>query len=418
MTEINAIIEGFCQKYGLTTEQASSYRVRYSRLVDEFGIPADEAARTIRGDIEKDLGLITETGERAEVPEDFPVMTIRYADPATIYDIDLSLRVLSARQQSGGKIAWSGIGADENGDRIKFLITTGASCPSLEIGSVYGFYSAIVSDYGGQISILIGKNSAVQERKDEISVPEFNVTPIAGLKPGICDVRGKIIRLNTASEKAKYLGTIADESGSMFFAVWDKEHPGFDALAEMSTVQIQNAICTARDDGSKSLDIGLATVTKSSSELQKVKTGNDFVFEITGIKAAEIVRRCPECRKVLHREGIVLSCDSHGPQNKPVEEARIKVRLDNGHETLIGFIGPDGIKALTELTPDVLDSKIKNSPLREGILEPLFHEALFGRKAVLTGDRINDILIISGGILLSGPTVETAGQALLPGVRA
>lgn len=401
------IINNLKQKFNLTDVEIKRYTDRYERLTEEFAVPIEEATRTIISDIEKDKGLADADGRRVTGNPIFPAIPINSLNPAIMTDADVCVKIVSLKHHDTGKLAYSGVAGDESG-YIKIALTSGTRSPDLKVGGVYQFYGAGLSEFNGSISLLLNKLSAVEELEGDIQALPFRRTMVRDLTPGIHDLLIKVIRLNDLHEKAKYISTLADETGSVFAAVWDKDHPGFDALREGATVYVRHAICNVRQDGSVSLDLAYAKVDKSPDDVA-AQTGVQVESDVTGIKTAEIIHRCPECKKILKREGMVLSCDAHGPQNKSIEEVRVKARLDNGKETYTAFLGPAAIESILGLTNEEALTFCTKSPLKSAVLEPFFHEKLFGRKLSLRCDPIGDLLMVQEGSFVN-PQPSQQGQ--------
>lgn len=406
------VIEIQKERFGLTDSEVKRYTDRYTRLTEEFAVPAEEALRTIITEIEKNKGIADADGRRVIGNPIFPAIPVASLNPFVMTDADVCIKVVSLKHHDSGKLARSGVGGDETG-YIKFALTSGTRSPDLKVGSVYQFYGALLSEFNGSVSLLLNKLSAVEQLDGDIDLPAFRRTMVRDLTPGIHDLFVKVIRANTQHEKAKCLLTLADESGSCFAAIWDKDHPSVLDLKEGATVYVRHALCNVRQDGSISLDLQFAQVDVSSDEIA-AKTGVQIEADITGIKTAEIVHRCPECRKILKREGLGLSCDTHGPQESSIEEVRVKCRLDDGKDTHVAFLGPVAIESLLGISNNEALALCTKSPLKGAVLEPYFHQALFGRKVSIRCGIIGDLLMVQSGSFVN-PQPSQQGQTTIQG---
>lgn len=413
---ISQTLETQKERFGLTDVEVKRYTDRYARLTEEFAVPSDEALRSIITDIEKDKGLADAEGRRVTGNPIFPAIPVASLNPFVMTDADVCLKIVSLKHHDTGKLAYSGIGGDETGF-VKFALTSGTRSPDLHVGKVFQFYGANLSEFNSCISLLLNKLSAVEALDGDLELPPFRRTMVRDLTPGIHDLLVKVVRLNDQHEKARYITTLADETGQVFAALWDHDHPGFDALKEGATIYIRHALCNVRQDGSISLDLQFARVDASDAEVA-AQTGVMVEMDVTGIKNAEIVHRCSECRKILKREGLGLSCDTHGPQESSIEEVRVKVRLDDGKVTHTAFIGPVAIESLLGMTNDQALALCAKSPLKEAVLEPFFHQALFGRKVTLRCDVIGDLLMVQSGSFVNQQPAQQGQTSIQEGVSA
>lgn len=410
------VIEIQKERFGLTDSEVKRYTDRYTRLTEEFAVPAEEALRTIITEIEKNKGIADADGRRVIGNPIFPAIPVASLNPFLMQDADVCLKIVNLKRHDTGKLACSGVGGDETG-YVKFALTSGTRSPDLKVGSVYQFYGANLSEFNGTTSLLLNKLSAVEQLDGDLELPPFRRTMVRDLTPGIHDLLVKVIRLNAQHEKARYITTLADESGQVFAALWDRQHPGFPGFVEGATVYVRHALCNVRQDGSISLDLQFAQVDTSDAEVAE-QTGVQVEMDVTGIKAAEIVHRCPECRKILKRDGMSLSCDVHGPKESSVEEVRVKLRLDDGKDTHVAFLGPIAIESLLGLSNDEALGLCTKSPLKESVLEPYFHQALFGRKVSIRCDIIGDLLMVQSGSFVNPQPAQQGQISIQEGVSA
>lgn len=406
------------ERFGLTEIEITRLKERYIRLTDEFSVPEAEAIRSLISELGRDKGLADDEGRRVPDNPIFPAIPLASLNPAVMSDADVCIKIVSLTRHDTGKLAYSGVAGDETGF-IKFALTSGTRSPDLKVGGIYQFYGALLSEFNGSLSLLLNKFSAVEEIDGDIDLLPFRRTLVRDLTPGIHDMLVKAVRLNEQHEKARYIGTVADESGQAFAALWDKDHPGFPEFVEGATVYVRHVLCNVRQDGNISLDLQFAHVDTSPDTIE-AQTGVVIEADVTSLKTAEVIHRCPECRKLLRPEGLELSCEVHGPQQSSVEEIRVKLRLENGKETHTAFLGPVALESVLGLTNEDALALCAKSPLKEAVLEPYFHKALFGRKISIRCDVIGDLLMVQSGSFVNHDTAarQQQGQSNIQEVPA
>lgn len=408
---IQAILSNLKELYGLSETDVEKYQTRYDRMVNEFSIPEKEAEISITAEIKRAAGVIDDSGSQ-NLDKIHPTVRLPDLNPETMSEADVEGMAVSLTRYTSGKKAYSGIITDSEGF-VPFVVLNGAQSVPLEQGKSYRMYGGIVSVYNGSVSLLFNKFSYIEISKTTFDTPPFNRTLVADLQPGVCDIHTKAVRVNSAHEKAKYLLTLADESGQTFAAVWDREHPGFDCLLEGLAYRIRFAICNTRPDGSKFLNLEHARLEPSGETLD-VQTGSSVVGECTSIRRGEIVLRCPLCRKKLELSGLNLKCPDHGSQQEPIEEVRVRIRIDDGNNTWTAYLGPNAIKSISGLDNQELLKMCRKNPLREAMLEPWAHALLFGKKITLTGNQIDDNLFVDR-IEFAHPATANIGQTVIEG---
>lgn len=197
-------------KFNLSEEETAKYVRRHDRMVTEFAIPEQEADRTIIQEIEKALGLSDENGRRTANPMGIGLsVNISNLNPESMSDADVLVKVVSLTRGTSGKIAYRGILADATG-YSPFAVLNGCQSPPLDQGRTYAMFGACLSRYNGILSLLFNKFSFIESSDVEIDTKPYVRTLLQDLKPGVCDIQVKILRMSTDREKYKYVGSCGD----------------------------------------------------------------------------------------------------------------------------------------------------------------------------------------------------------------
>jgi len=178
---------------------------RFDLMVDQFGVPEDEAARSIINYFLKEAGI--KPTFTPGVSQTLAVEGIK--QPGTW--IDIEAKVVDLWEPTSDSIKQVGLIGDETGV-IKFVSWTKANLPLVEEGKSYTFKNVVTDEFGGRMSVKFNKTTeivpidrdivagnaevtfygaivAIQEGSGYIKrCPECKRT----LKKGTCEKHGKI----------------------------------------------------------------------------------------------------------------------------------------------------------------------------------------------------------------------------------
>lgn len=216
--DYSQITQRISDRFAASGHQINTTKVeeKLNRLVQEFGIPPEEAERTVISDYSREFGLeMSASASEITVdgPEPVQIADIKPKEISTIIAVVTTL--FPSRSPS---IAQSGILADQTGT-VRFTAWANAGAPPVEAGSWYRFEHAAIDEYNDQISLKVESGtSIIPLGPDEIPVPA--AVRIADLRPGAVALEGKIVSLTERLDGPIHLaGVIADESGAVRFTI-------------------------------------------------------------------------------------------------------------------------------------------------------------------------------------------------------
>ncbi|PWR73363.1 hypothetical protein ACKUB1_17875 [Methanospirillum stamsii] len=412
-------IEALCARFVPLGIDQERILTKFNRFTEEFSIPADEAIRTLAIDFSKELGIVSDSGERNTDATNF--IKIGELNTNTL-EADIIGTLQTIEIPSSEKLSYSGVISDETGS-IRFVVSSSLNNKNKDIpyqlipGKTYEFLGVSVSEYNGMVSIFCSGYSLIRESKTAIPSPEFNPRPIYELMPGVSDLRARVIRSSPVNhEKIQCAGTLADETGICRFIAWKSPDNASLTLEQDKTYDIRFATISTRE-GQRQADISGSIIKPSDKAI--LKPADDKV-KISGFitrmksntgRGTEPVYRCPECRKIvkIQREG--YACEKHGIIN-PVKEFRTKCRLDNGSEAWSAILNQSAILQALGWTRDQIFEFRDSHPLGDGIIDYEIYDRLFGRKVTLIGSLFSDDRIIADGLELAHPEsqVTVSGQ--------
>ena len=216
--DFTQITQRISDKFAASGHQLESVKIneKLNRLVNEFGVPPEEAERTIISDYSREFGLETASPIPEVKNEDLEVTPISEVKPKELSTlVGVVTTLFPPRSPS---IAQSGILADHSGT-IRFTIWANSNAPAVETGRWYRFEYAAIDEYNNQINFKVETGTTVIPLEpDEIPVPEKS--PIGSLKCGTITLEGKVVSLTERNEGPVQLaGVIADETGAIRFTV-------------------------------------------------------------------------------------------------------------------------------------------------------------------------------------------------------
>ncbi len=217
-------------KIGTELDEAD-LRDEFQKYLD-YGVPADQAARTILRHHGHQPGGTAPQATGGSGDTEQPRTTLADAPGNTPY-VNLLARVVSYNTKlvhargEDKEIVWGMLG-DETATRP---YTSWRPLEGVEKGDVLEIKGAYTKEFRGEVQINFGDRTQV-EKKDPDALPktvtEFRDTAVAELAPGLRNVRvtGRILDVSSrditvqGQPKTIYGGTLADESGKIEFTAW------------------------------------------------------------------------------------------------------------------------------------------------------------------------------------------------------
>ena len=216
--DLTPITQRISEKFAVLGHQIEPAKIeeKLARMINEFGVPEEEAERSIVSDYSREFGLdeqIHSAPVVSDAPEATPIAEVKIGDWATIEGVVTVL--FESRSPS---VAQSGILADQSGS-IRFTVWAKAQAPALEQGEWYRFESAAVDEFNNQPGFQVHSGTAIFPiQHDEL--PLIETAPIADLKRGVVSLEGKVVSYTERSDgPVQIAGVIADESGAIRFTV-------------------------------------------------------------------------------------------------------------------------------------------------------------------------------------------------------
>jgi len=131
------------------------------KLLVEFGVPENEAVRTIRNYI------IREYGAPATIRRERITKIEEIKEPNKW--VTVKVKVIQLWESSSPSVSQVGLIGDETG-YIRFLVWTKAKKKPVEEGKCYIFRNVVVDDYGGILRLNVTKISEIEEIDEDIKV--------------------------------------------------------------------------------------------------------------------------------------------------------------------------------------------------------------------------------------------------------
>ena len=355
------------------------------RLVDEFGVPAAEAERTVTNELMKEYdipnpGNLSGSGEQKSVSELVP------GEWVTIEG-----RIVALSSSPSPAISQTGIIADTTG-AVRFVVWSKANAPAMSTGKWYRIESGVVDEYRGVANIKVHSGSSVKEiEKDGALIPE--VTPIADLTVGVGSVRAKVLQeWDTTHDRMLQSGLLGDESATIKFVLWKEE--GKEKLVPGTVYNIFYALVDEYN-GRHSLNLNTATCIPEEGDIA-VSSG-DTTAEGALVHLAPgsgLIKRCPVegCNRVLSRQNY---CPVHEIQPKFNYDLRIKGWLDNGVKTWELLIQRENVELLSGMTLEQARELAENNPLGMDEVFLRVRETVLGRYLSCKGREIDQRILVA-----------------------
>ncbi|HPM61781.1 MAG TPA: nucleotide-binding protein, partial [Methanoregulaceae archaeon] len=325
--DYSSISERISLKVSAKGHQADRTKIeaKLRRLMEEFGVPPQEAERTVLNELARDLSIPDLLpGTAGTAGEERQLRQLSSGDWATIEG-----KVVSLTSSPSAAISQTGILADPTG-AMRFVVWAKANAPRLSAGSWYRFESVVVDEYRGTANLKIHSGTTIKEISRETPlIPE--ITPLAELTPGIGSVRGKFIQeWEVSHDRMLQSGLLGDESGTVKFVIWKEE--GKERLNPGTVYSVYYALVDEYQ-GRISLNITTATTVPEEGDIPVSGGEGEFAGALVHIAPGSgLIKRCPVegCNRVLSRQNY---CPVHEIQPGFLYDLRIKGWLDNGKET-------------------------------------------------------------------------------------
>lgn len=353
-------------------------------LISDFGIPVEEAERTVTNEFIRELNLNSQ--ENRGNPD---IIDIADANPGDWVTVEG--KIVSLSTPPSPSMAQTGIIADDSG-AIRFVVWAKADCQEMEVGKWYRLESATVDEYRGSPSMKIHSGTTVTEIEDKVSVMPDPVG-ISELKPGVATVRVKVIQdWEPRHERIFQTGILGDESGTAKFVTWK---------------DINN---TRLEEG-KVYNIYYAGVDEYQGRISLNLTGTMFVedegadIEVSGGKTtitgafinlgpgSGLIKRCPVegCSRVLNRQNF---CPIHEIQNKFRYDLRITGVLDDGNSATNVLIQREETEKITGIALEKAIEIAENNPLGMDDVFMRMQDILMGRYFSCRGNDMDGTILV------------------------
>ncbi len=357
------------------------------RLIEEFGVPPQEAERTVLNELARELSIPDlGPGPGSSAGEERQLSQLSSGDWATI-----EAKVVSLSSAPSSSISQTGIVADASG-AMRFVVWAKANAPRLSIGTWYRFESVVVDEYKGSPNLKVHSGTTIKEISRETPLIPGTVQ-IRDLTPGIGSVRAKFIQEWEAShDRMLQSGLLGDESGTVKFVIWKEE--GKERLVPGTVYSVYYALV---DEYQGRMSLNLTTATIMPEEGDIAVSGGEGVFAGALVHIAPgsgLIKRCPVegCNRVLSRQNY---CPVHEIQPGFLYDLRIKGWIDNGKETREILVQREVTEQLTGIPMNEAKELAENNPLG---MEEVFlrvRERILGRYLTCKGREIDQRILVS-----------------------
>lgn len=356
------------------------------RLIEEFGVPAGEAERTVVNEFSREFGIAAPaagggTSEKKEIASVVP------GEWVTIEG-----RVGSLSKPPSPAISVTGILSDESGS-IRFVVWSKANTPEICSGAWYRFESAVIDEFRGIPNLKVHSGTTVKEiEREGTLIPA--IQKISDLKPGIGNVRAKVIQeWEPNHERMLQTGLLGDESATIKFVIWKEE--GKETLVPGGVYSIFYALVD-EFNGRLSLNLTGASAIPEEGDLAvssgNMTMGGAIVHVAPG---SGLIKRCPVpgCNRVLSRQNY---CPVHEIQPGFTYDLRIKGWIDDGTKTNEILIQRDLTEALAGIPLDQAREIAENNPLGMDEVFLRIRDRVLGRYFRCEGREIDRRILANG----------------------
>ncbi|MDD1675425.1 MAG: nucleotide-binding protein, partial [Methanomicrobiales archaeon] len=351
------------------------------RLIDEFGVHAGEAERTVLNELAKEYSLSSITSRSADLKE------IGSLVPGEWVTIEGKIIALSTPPTPA--IAQAGIIADPSG-AIRFVVWSRAGAPPLVESSWYRIESAVVDEYRSAPTLNIHTGTSIAPSdQDAAIIPE--IKKISDLRPGVGNVRAKMIQeWEPSHPRMLQVGLLGDESSTIKFTLWKES--GKEKLDLNTVYTIYYALV---DEFAGRLQLNLASAMYVPEDVDLVVRSGEVVSGalVHVAPGSGLVKRCPVegCNRVLSRQNY---CPVHEIQSSFRYDLRIKGVIDSGTKTYNVLIPRPVVEQITGMSLEAAVEIAENNPL--GMDEVYFRmkELIQGKYFACRGTEMEDRILV------------------------
>lgn len=374
---------------------------RLRRLVEEFGVNAAEAERTVTADLAREYHL-TGVGTAGNTPTELrPVHEIVPGDWVTIEG-----KVVALTPPISPSIAQTGIIADSSG-AIRFVAWARGNPPAMEYGHWYRIESAVVDEYKGAPNLKIHSGTSITRMEEDAPLLP-SITPIAELKPGVGSVRAKVVQdWEVTHDRMLQTGLLGDESGTIKFVIWKEE--GKDKL-ELDAVYNIFYATVDEYNGRLSLALNTAMYITDEGDIEVGRQETEIRGALVHIAPGSgLIKRCPVegCNRTLSRQNY---CPVHEIQPEFRYDLRLKAVIDDGVHAKNVLMQREIVEALAGITLEEAVQIAETNPLGMDEIFYRIRNAVLGRYYTCSGSEFGGRLLVNS---CSPITFEPAELAAL-----
>lgn len=356
---------------------------RLRRLVEEFGVNAAEAERTVTGDLAREYKVTNIGGTSTELR---PISDIVPGEWVTIEG-----KIVALTPALSPSIAQSGIVADSSG-AMRFVTWTRANAPAMEYGHWYRIESAVVDEYKSAPNLKIHSGTTISRmEKDAPLLP--SITPIAELKPGVGSVRAKVVQdWEVSHERMLQTGLLGDETGTIKFVTWNEE--GKDKL-ELDAVYNIFYATVDEYNGRLSLTLNTAMYIADEGDIEVGRSETEIQGALVHIAPGSgLIKRCPVegCNRTLSRQNY---CPVHEIQPNFRYDLRLKAVLDDGIRARNVLVQRELVEKLAGITLDEAVGIAESNPIGMDEIFYRIRNAVLGRYYTCSGSEFGGRLLAS-----------------------
>lgn len=375
---------------------------RLRRLVEEFGVNAAEAERTVTADLAREHHL---TG--VGVGGNSATELRQIHDVAPNDWVTIEGKVVALTRPVSPTMAQTGIIADSSG-AIRFVAWARGNPPVMENNHWYRIESAVIHEYKGTPNLDIHSGTTISEIEKDIPIIP-SVTPIAELTPGVGSVRAKFIQeWESSHDRMLQTGLLGDETGTIKFVIWKEE--GKDKL-ELDTVYTIYYATVDEYNGRLSLTLNSATsIPEEGGHIEVGRQETEIQGALVHIAPGSgLIKRCPVegCNRTLSRQNY---CPVHEIQPEFRYDLRLKAVLDDGVHAKNVLMQREMVEKLAGITLDEAVQIAETNPLGMDEIFYRIRNAVLGRYYTCSGNEFGGRLLVNS---CSPITFEPAELAAL-----
>ncbi|WP_292521749.1 nucleotide-binding protein [Methanoculleus sp.] len=382
---LSEVTERISQKLEAKGAQPDRQKIesRLHRLIEEFGVNAAEAERTVTADLAREHNV---TGVGNTSTELRPISEIVPGEWVTIEG-----KIVALTPPVSPSIAQTGIIADSSG-AMRFVTWTRANAPAMEYGHWYRIESAVVDEYKGAPNLKIHSGTTIsQMERDAPLLP--SITPIAELKPGVGSVRAKVIQdWEVTHDRMLQTGLLGDETGTIKFVIWKEENKD-----KLDLDAVYNIFYATVDEynGRLSLALNTAMYITDEGDIEVGRSETEARGALVHVAPGSgLIKRCPVegCNRTLSRQNY---CPVHEIQPEFRYDLRIKAVLDDGVRARNVLMQRDIVETLAGITLEEAIQIAETNPLGMDEIFYRIRNAVLGRYYTCSGNEFGGRLLVN-----------------------